>query len=132
MLLTITLILKLCNYIFECVYNHSVNYHHTTNSTLHPEGNHTVGWVISGTRQLIAEYKRRLLSVGQHKGIKEHGRVELDLHADTTVAGSNCVVLSFTGRECEVSPYTDAYESVKNVPTMKAATGYTLKYTGQN
>ena len=34
------------------------------------------------------------------------GKVELDSHADTIVAGSNCVVMHYTGRECDVSPYT--------------------------
>ena len=30
------------------------------------------------------------------------GRIELDSHADTIVAGSNCVVLSQSGKECDV------------------------------
>ena len=34
------------------------------------------------------------------------GKVELDSHADTIVAGSNCVIMHYTGRECDVSPYT--------------------------
>ena len=28
-----------------------------------------------------------------------HGRMEMDSHADTTVARANCVVLAYTGRE---------------------------------
>ena len=27
-----------------------------------------------------------------------HGHIELDMHADTTVLGSNCVILSYTGK----------------------------------
>lgn len=34
-----------------------------------------------------------------------HSRIELDSHADTIVAGTNCVVLNYTGDECDVSPF---------------------------
>ena len=27
-----------------------------------------------------------------------HGKCELDSHADTTVAGKNCIVLTYTGK----------------------------------
>ena len=49
------------------------------------------------------------------------GRIELNSHADTIVAGSNCVILQYTGKECDVSPYRDDYESVSNVPIVHAA-----------
>jgi len=52
-----------------------------------------------------------------------HGRIKIDSHADTIVLGKNCVVLAFTGRECDVSPYTDTYDSIKSVPIAKAGTG---------
>jgi hypothetical protein len=42
--------------------------------------------------------------------------VEMDSHADTAVLGSNCVILNHTNQECDVSPYTDSYESIKGVP----------------
>ena len=59
------------------------------------------------------------------------GRIELDSHADTIVCGRNCLVLEYTGRECDVSPYTDAYESIKNIPIVQAATAWTSKETGE-
>ena len=37
------------------------------------------------------------------------GRVELELHSDTTNLGRNYVILTYTGRECKVSPYSDEY-----------------------
>ena len=40
----------------------------------------------------------------------------MDSHADTTVLGSNCVVLAYTGKEGEVSPYADEYDAIRNVP----------------
>ena len=42
----------------------------------------------------------------------------MDSHADTTVMGSNCVVLAYTGKECEVSPYADEYDVIRNVPVV--------------
>ena len=30
---------------------------------------------------------------------------ELDSHADMIVAGKNCIILEYTGKECDVSPY---------------------------
>ena len=56
---------------------------------------------------------------------KVHGRCELDSHADTIVAGANCVVLTYTNNSCDVMPYSDEYEPMKSVPIVKAATGYT-------
>ena len=60
-----------------------------------------------------------------------YGRCELDSHADTTVAGKNCVILNYTGRVCDVSPYRDDYESVKDVPIVHAATAWQSCHTGQ-
>ena len=60
-----------------------------------------------------------------------YGNCELDSHADTTVAGSNCVILSYTGKECDVVPYREDYESVKGVPIVHAATAWQSPHTGQ-
>ena len=60
-----------------------------------------------------------------------HGRMELDSHADTVVFGRNCALLHFTGRECDVSPYTDSYEAIKSVRIATAGTAYTSQETGQ-
>ena len=51
--------------------------------------------------------------------------MEIDSHADTFVAGKNCVPLNYTERTCDVQPYSDEYAPVKNVPIVIAATGYT-------
>ena len=59
------------------------------------------------------------------------GSIELDSHADTTVFGKNFIVLTYTGRECDVMPYTDTYESVKGVPIVSAATAWTCMETNQ-
>ena len=59
-----------------------------------------------------------------------YNRLELDSHADTIVLGSNCVILSHTGRECNVSPYTETYSSIRNVPIVSGATAWTCQETG--
>jgi hypothetical protein len=56
--------------------------------------------------------------------------MELDSHADTVVLGRNCVILSYTGRECDVSPYTDVYDAIKGVPIVSGATAWTSQSTG--
>ena len=54
-----------------------------------------------------------------------HGRSELDSHADTTVAGKNCVILRYTDRSCDVAPFSNKYMPMKDVPIVSAAIGYT-------
>ena len=53
------------------------------------------------------------------------GRCELDTHADTFVAGRNCLPMHFTERVCDVMPYLDEYEAKKSVPIAQVAMGYT-------
>ena len=55
----------------------------------------------------------------------------MDSHADTTVCGANCTILSYTDKVCEVTPYTDAYDPIKDVPIVKAATAFTNTETGE-
>ena len=62
---------------------------------------------------------------------RTYGKCELDSHADTIVAGGNCVVLQYTGKECDVAPYRDDYDSVRNIPIVHAATGWQSPITGQ-
>jgi hypothetical protein len=57
--------------------------------------------------------------------------VEVDSHADSFVAGKNCVPMHYTERSCDVQPYSDDYAPVQNVPIVTAATGYTSA-TGLN
>ena len=50
---------------------------------------------------------------------------KLDSHADTTVAGKNCVILRYTDRRCDVAPFSDKYTPTKDVLIVSGATGYT-------
>ena len=68
-----------------------------------------------------------LYSVCYHEATREanhcSGRYEIDLYADTCVAGSNCVVLEYTGRSAEVEAYTPNFPS-KQIPIATAAPSY--------
>ena len=52
--------------------------------------------------------------------------MELYSHAETIVLGSNAIIMQYTNRECDVSPYADRYEPIRNVPivtgTMRTVT----------
>ena len=54
-----------------------------------------------------------------------HGRCEMDSHAETTVAGNNCVVLRYTDRSWDVALFLDKYTPMKDTPIVSAATIYT-------
>ena len=55
----------------------------------------------------------------------------MDSHADTIAFGRNFLPFSFTGCECDVSPYTDDYDSIKNIPIAMADTAWTCLDTAQ-
>jgi hypothetical protein len=70
-----------------------------------------------------------------HRKFRNHsdtisGRCELDSHADTCVAGSNCVILEETNQTVSVSAFTDAHKTFNNVPVITAATAYDDERTG--
>ena len=93
--------------------------------TVNPTPRHrTISRIVSSVRK-IAKNKTTKTEYQHRPQSTLHGRIELDTHADTTVLGSNCVVLSYTGKECEVSPYSSQYEAVQNIPVVTGATVWT-------
>jgi hypothetical protein len=58
-------------------------------------------------------------------------KCEMDTHAENCVAGSNFLVCEFDGTTCEVTPFTDQYQSMKGVPIVSAATAWTDEETGE-
>ena len=89
-----------------------------------PPRHRTISRIVSSVRK-IANNKTTKTEYQHRPQSTSHGRIELDSHANTTVLGSNCVVLSYTGKECEVSPYSSQYEAVWNVPVVTGATVWT-------
>ena len=94
-----------------------------------PPRHRTISRIVSSIRKdsknktAKAEYQHRPQSTS-------HGHIELDTHADMTVLGSNCVVLSYTGKECELSPYSSEYEGVRNIPVVTGAMVWTNAMDG--
>ena len=79
---------------------------------------------------IVSSMRRRKKSKpGVNTSLPSHGRIELDSHADTVVLGSNCVILHHTGKVCEVSPYTDEYDAITDVPVIRGATLWTDQHT---
>ncbi len=57
--------------------------------------------------------------------------VELDSHADTCVAGANCVMFEDTGQRVRVSAYNEVYDPVEDVPIGTALTAWTSPEIGE-
>jgi hypothetical protein len=57
---------------------------------------------------------------------------EIDNHADTTCFGSNCTAIHFTGETCDVSPFSEQYTTMANLPIVLAATAWEYPDTGQS
>jgi hypothetical protein len=60
-----------------------------------------------------------------------HGTCELDSHADTSVAGPNCIVLEYTDEVVNVSAYSEQLETMENIPIVTAATAIDDPATGE-
>ena len=73
--------------------------------------------------------KRKVLDQG--KGLVVYSTTDMVSHVYTIVCGSNCIIMHFTGKECDVAPYTDAYETMKSVPIVQVATSHNNPETGE-
>ena len=80
--------------------------------------------VSSVRRPAVARAKKAPIS------LPTEGRIELDSHADTTVLGANCIILSHTGQSCEVMPYSDTYDAITDIPVVTGATLWTSPHDG--
>ena len=86
------------------------------------------------TNRRAASVRKKAMSTSHMRNDSssvQYGRMELDSHAGTIVLGSNALILQYTSRECDVSPYSDSYEPIRNVPIVKGATAVTSKMTGE-
>jgi hypothetical protein len=59
-----------------------------------------------------------------------YGSNKMDTHADTCVLGNNFIILQYTGRECDVVPYSDEYDAIKGIPIVTGATAWTDQNSG--
>jgi hypothetical protein len=76
----------------------------------------SASWVVSSLRRRVSRAMRNAIPREPF-----YSTLEMDTDADTCVLGPNFVLPHYTGRECDVSPYTEVYESVKAVPIVSGA-----------
>jgi hypothetical protein len=83
----------------------------------------------------IVSSPRRIAKTTRHQSNDQnnviYGKLEMDNHADTHALGNNCTVLSWTGRTCNVSPFSNYYHPITNVEIVTAATAYDDPMTGE-
>jgi len=108
------------NLLFNCIF-----YAFNKYCVAHTRHSH-IGQITSSHRRTAATSTKI-----SRKAATIYGRCKLDSHADTIVAGSNCVVINYTGNVCDVSPYRDDYAPVYNVPIVTAATAWQSPLTGE-
>jgi hypothetical protein len=65
------------------------------------------------------------------KAWRDLNQSELDSHADTCVAGTNTRVTDYTDTKVSVSPFSDSYEAIKDVPIVTVATAWDDPATGE-
>jgi hypothetical protein len=84
--------------------------------------------IISSTNRRIAKSSKQNTRT-QRGGIC--GKLEIDNHANTHAVGSNCTVINWTGRTCNVTPFSEHYPPMKDVEIVTAATAYDDSLTGE-
>ncbi len=57
--------------------------------------------------------------------------LDLDSHADTSVIGANCRIISFTNKSCQVATYHPDYPAMNDVPIVQAGAAYDDPDTGE-
>ncbi len=96
----------------------------------------TLQWLQHKPR-IILEHRTSIFKTHNHRSLSSRqistasicanpgftSAVEVDSHADSFVAGKNCIPVNCTERSCDVQPCSDDCAPVKNVPIVTAATG---------
>ena len=86
----------------------------------------------SNISQIVTSSRTRLIAPINVSHQNQHepnftAKCELDSHADTIVAGGNCLLLNHTDRACTVHAYDQSLQPKSDVPIVKAATGFTSR-----
>jgi hypothetical protein len=86
--------------------------------------------VQSGRRKISSASNQRRIDY-QTTTPNKIAQSEIDNHADTTCFGSNFTAISFTGEYCEVSPFSETYATLTDIPIASAATAWDNPETGE-
>ena len=91
--------------------------------------------ITSSARRIIKEQTNKIIaSVDRYLPEGEDyktARLEIDTRADTCCFGSNFVPIYFTGEACDVTPFSNTYEAMKDIKICGACTAYDDKRTGE-
>lgn len=97
-------------------------------------GKHYVGMMYSSPRQAcnMDEVNHIIAkAASSQQGIEIGKYFDLESHADTSVIGANCRVISYTDKLCQVAPYHPNYATMQNIPIIQAGTAYDDPNTGE-
>jgi len=84
---------------------------------------------VTTPRTRIVSQLKKLPHHGKYEVV--HGTCELDSHADTSVAGPNCMILEYTEQMVNVSAFSEQLETMENIPIITAATTIDDPATGE-
>jgi hypothetical protein len=92
-----------------------------------PKKQKNVSRVLSSLRRRVSRSNGKSNTIPREP---VYSTLEMDTHANTCVLGPIFVILHYTNWECDVSPYSEVYKSVKAVPIVSGATAWTDERTG--
>jgi hypothetical protein len=92
-----------------------------------PKKQKNVSRVLSSLRRRLSRTNGKSITIPREP---VYSTLKMDTDADTCVLGPSFVILHYTNRECDVSPYSEVDESVKAVPIVSGATAWTDERTG--
>ena len=85
----------------------------------------TTPYYIQSLRVIMASRKKKFNSELSPEEMAHGCRLGLDSHADVSCIGKHARVMEvFSGRVCNVQPFNDTYDSIKNVKTVNSAFAY--------
>jgi hypothetical protein len=97
-------------------------------------GHNYIGMLHSSFRQTVIEQVvARMASQrnSSNSNIEIGEYIKLDSHANTSVIGNNCCVISYTDNTCQVAPFHPNYESIQDIPIVQAGAAYDDPNTGE-
>jgi hypothetical protein len=72
-----------------------------------------------------------MASITENRQENAMSYLELDTHADTSCDGTDCRIVAYSEKTCEVTPFHPDYHPIRDVPIVQAAAAYTCPETGQ-
>jgi hypothetical protein len=85
----------------------------------------------SGPRKIASTNNPNRIKTTTTTKYNQIAKLEIDNHANMTCFGSNFTAVSFTGEHCEVSPFSEQYATLTNIPIASAAMAWDNPDTGE-